>query len=169
MLSPPGMTVPFLPSEFKDSRATKPGAAAELMTMFARAAKPLRTGPGAEARTSTPLGFSSIRSASANDCTRLQVSAYKLIEVLSGTEQTMLWRAHSRSTPSIGRIKVNAVPLAPGLVLLRTCMLPRCRAKNDPLGQIAIGTLLEQPLRSWNHEVHPKYLPQTRGRSSSLT
>ena len=45
------------------------GVCARPIVIDARVANPLRIGPGADAMTSTPSGWSSSRRASANDCT----------------------------------------------------------------------------------------------------
>lgn len=63
--SAPGRTVVVRPNARKVARATTSGAVVADICMFARAANPLRTGPGAELITSTPRGANSLRSPSA--------------------------------------------------------------------------------------------------------
>ena len=73
--SAPGLTVVRRPSAFNVGAATCAGRSAAGMRIPARAAKPLWTGPGALASTSTPYGRSSTCSPSASACTYALVAA----------------------------------------------------------------------------------------------
>ena len=67
--SQPGRTVVLCPSACIVTRSTASAGNAYAMCMFARAAKPVLMGPGAEAMTSTPSGANSTRSPSVKVCT----------------------------------------------------------------------------------------------------